>query len=124
MDEGEMVAKGDSMTKEHTTEQNGQAGETTAEKKRRTRRCKDILAVTMVGPKDVTTGEQSEMAPLPNWPTGITRAPRAIAMAKKMQTDWAKVPENSGKTLQDIVLVRRLATIRGKMQVEMAFVVE
>ena len=96
-------------------EQGDEASETTTEKKRRTRRCKDILAVGEVA---------GGFALMPEWPEGITRAPRAIAMAKKMQTDWAKDPENSGKTLQDIVLVRRLATIRGKMQVEIAFVVE
>lgn len=103
------------------------AEEGVAEKKKRTRRCKEIIAVTeVIVPCPVTDGiaEVTGYTIVPGWPAGITRATKAIKEAKRMQTEWAKNPANAGKTLQDIILMRRLATVEGKSQVVMSFVVQ
>ena len=90
-------------------------------KARRTRKCREIIAVIHT---EAGAGHYAEFRPVENWPAGITRADKAIAAAKKIQTDWAKDPVNAGKTLEDIVLMRRLATVKGKQQVLMSFCVE
>lgn len=82
--------------------------------KKRTRKCKEIIGVTKsdIGLKLV-----------PNWPTGITRANKAIEVAKKIQTEWAQeIPEVT--PVVDIILIRRIATLKGSSQVVMAFKVD
>ena len=90
-------------------------GTTTSEqKKKRTRKCRDIVAVSY-------TPERADLAVnLQGWPSGITRKDKALAAAKKIQTEWAK----DGKPVADIILMRRLATVKGSSQVVMAFSVE
>jgi hypothetical protein len=85
------------------------------EKRRRTRKCREIVAVTL---------RESGFDVVEGWPAGITRADKAVAAAKKIQTEWAKSPETPGKQLSDIILMRRLATVKGSSQTVMAFTVE
>jgi hypothetical protein len=84
------------------------------EKKKRTRKCREIDAVTEC--------EGQGCMPVVGWPPGITRRDRAIAEAKKIQTEWASRADAA--TLRDIILMRRLATVRGSSQTVMAFTVE
>ncbi len=91
------------------------------EKKKRTRKCREILAVRIVPEEKERLFVMEEIA---GWPAGITRATKAIAAAKRIQTEWAKDPAQAGKTMQDIILIRRLATVKGTSQVVMAFSVE
>jgi len=91
------------------------------EKKKRTRKCREIVAVVMGGAVDEGGGI---MEPIKDWPRGITRRDKAIAEAKKIQTEWAAVSKAQATVAQDIILMRRLATVRGSSQTVMAFTVE
>jgi len=92
------------------------------EKKKRTRKCREIVAVVMGGGAVDEGG--GIMEPIKDWPRGITRRDKAIAEAKKIQTEWAAGSKAQATVAQDIILMRRLATVRGSSQTVMAFTVE
>lgn len=60
--------------------------------------------------------------PVTGWTAGITRRDKAIAEAKRIQTEWAGRADAT--TVRDIILMRRLATVKGSSQTVMAFTVE
>lgn len=84
-------------------------------KKKRSRKCKNIMAVTV---------KDDGFSVIPEWPMYITTMERAVKEAKKVMALWAKDPEKSGLTLSDISFFRLLGTLKGKSQVVMSFAVE
>ena len=90
-----------------------------AEKKKRTRKCKNIMAV-IFSVNQNAAGEPTVLELLEGWPDGITRMDKALKVAKDFQTDEAK----GQRPVPEITFLRRLGTLKGKSQVVMSFCVE
>ena len=88
---------------------------------KRMRRCRDIVGV-------IASSHPDQFDVVSGWPSGIVRADKAVATAKKMQASWAdgmaKIDVETEGVLHDIVLMRRLATVRASSQRVMSFKVE